>query len=354
MPYIKSVSPQEGGSVAVQSSIDENTQSVESDENEENQVVGSNVETQVVDSNEENTQVAERTDENVAEKTPVVDSNDGKTQVEDSNEENTQVAETKDENLVVDMHINPENTPVVDSNDGKTQVVDSNEENTQVAERKDENLVVADNEENIQEEAVPKQDIGPRRTSSRRAAAATEKNRPRCNITGMNCPNKPLYGFFGATEPTRCKEHKEPGMVPKNKMSPTKAARSTPKRKAAAPLEGSACRIQQGKKQLLISENPHTPSEPKESEEDDEAREKKVSRKSPTPDVEGGLRGMLQLTEESSPSESKPKKVKCIKPNCTRKATFACTDNDDETPVFCDIHGKDLHNTYKPDVGILH
>jgi hypothetical protein len=66
---------------------------------------------------------------------------------------------------------------------------------------------------------------------------------------------------------------------------------------------------------------------------------------------------MLQLTEESSPSDSKPTTKKahvCIKTNCKRKATYACQDNDDDTPVFCAVHGKDLYNTYEPDIGMLH
>jgi hypothetical protein len=221
----------------------------------------------------------ERKDENLVveindEKTRVVDSNDGKTQVVDSNEENTQVAERKDENLVVE--INDENTRVVDSNDGKTQVVDSNEENTQVAERKD--------EKNQERRAKGGHWISSHFLTN---SSCIRKKRPRCNIMGMKCPNRPVYGYFGASEPTRCKEHKESDMVPKSKMSPTKGLSPT-KRKAATPLEGSSSRIQRGKRQIIMSANPHTPCEPKESGED-KTRKVQISRKSPAPDLGGGV-----------------------------------------------------------------
>jgi hypothetical protein len=136
-----------------------------------------------------------------------------------------------------------------------------------------------DVEQHSQENAVPTVDPGGRRISSR------VTGKVRCNIMGMNCPNKPMYGFCGATQPTRCKEHKETGQVPKSRMSPLKRKTASPK----TPPQGSACKVPRGKKQRPItelSEHPHTPAEPKDDQKEDSM--KKQARKSTPPAAGGG------------------------------------------------------------------
>ena len=76
---------------------------------------------------------------------------------------------------------------------------------------------LAENEQvqpdNNKEEIPPTQVL---RTSSRGAKQGNQKLR--CTVLGIDCPTTPTFAHMGGSIPKRCKEHKEPGMLPRKKM----------------------------------------------------------------------------------------------------------------------------------------
>ena len=73
----------------------------------------------------------------------------------------------------------------------------------------------------------------------RRSSARSSRKIIRCDIEGMDCKNKPTFGFFGSPHPNRCKEHRLPGQVPKNKLGSPQQKQCRGKQETT-PVEGSA------------------------------------------------------------------------------------------------------------------
>jgi hypothetical protein len=224
-------------------------------------------------------------------------------------------------------------------------------ETVQQAPTAPENVVTSQDQQPalLPKETVQQVPVRSSRIASKKSSADTALLT--CKIAGMQCKEKPIFGFHGATFPTHCQQHKQDGQtVWKKSKSPKKITKPPP-------TEGSALippRTKRMKSSLV-----ETPAAPKDLEE----IVKKAAKKStpPGPEQKKSLRAMFEMDEESSPiAQSKTPQKKtatCRFKDCDDKATYASTETADGVPILCDEHGKDLPNLYpfyKNKVGILH
>ena len=138
------------------------------------------------------------------------------------------------------------------------------------------------------------------------------------------CPVKPEWCRLGKlTHPVRCTAHKEPDM---KKFVATAI-------KVVAPSAGKCSNVSDAKKR---------------SSKEDESEV--VVSSPPAKSQQKSIADVLGIRNEGSPS----RKVvfKCNVKNCKQKAVLAHIDEDGDTPVLCEEHGKGMDGTYPPS-GVL-